>query len=613
MSNIQNKTYQIVNRSQSKGLNTMLSPLEISDADFSSIQNMRFSRFGVGPRLGCSIVGTHDNTATTNIKNLYVYGRADGKYIRLCAHTTFIEWYDSVNDKWHTLVSGLTSGLRPAFAPFNQTTIAAVDNKLVISNGTDNLMIWTGAVSNLSAAVSAGATSVALTAGDGQYFGDTGDGLIEGDTFNWTGRTTDTLTGVTGITSDHAIYAGVSKLPDTSTYSALPKMNILLSAMARIWGSKDDVVRLYYSEAGDVTDFTSAANYGDPGFEDLPEGEGPILNLSARSNKVIIYKERGVYGLHLETYSATTDTANKRPVRDVFAEGDDTGCCSPLGLTSNNGVDYYITTRGGLKAHDGNGGFQNITDRILPSLNKFNNNEAALGFDPNYNFIYVSTKGTDSMGRVATSNDLTIVYDRFRDAISVWKGLGFSSFAYDPSTRTMLAGSADDATVYEMNVDGVFSDELADDARVGVSCSAITKRFSFGITAKKKKFNTYYIDGYILPSATIKLIFRYNDGGVLKEVEKEISGSISNAYITQRITKLIGNIPFGEMAFGAEDSDYMLEGMNKFRVFCKLPITAHYNVEVMFYSDEGDSNGWWISNDGPSMTEVDEIDKNLLI
>ena len=95
MSNIKNTTYQIVNRSQSKGLNTALSPLEIPDTDFSAIQNARFSRFGFGPRLGCSISGTGDNTATTNIKNLYVYGRADGKCIRLRCHTTFIEWYDS--------------------------------------------------------------------------------------------------------------------------------------------------------------------------------------------------------------------------------------------------------------------------------------------------------------------------------------------------------------------------------------------------------------------------------------------------------------------------------------------------------------------------------------
>ncbi len=51
-------------------------------------------------------------------------------------------------------------------------------------------------------AVEAGATSLVLTSGTS--FADAGSGNIDGDSFSWTGKSTHTLTGVTGISFDHA-------------------------------------------------------------------------------------------------------------------------------------------------------------------------------------------------------------------------------------------------------------------------------------------------------------------------------------------------------------------------------------------------------------------------
>ena len=58
------------------------------------------------------------------------------------------------------------------------------------------------AQTTLSGAVSAGATTVALTSGTG--FTSAGNGNIDGDSFVWTGKSTNNLTGVTGISFDHA-------------------------------------------------------------------------------------------------------------------------------------------------------------------------------------------------------------------------------------------------------------------------------------------------------------------------------------------------------------------------------------------------------------------------
>lgn len=54
----------------------------------------------------------------------------------------------------------------------------------------------------LNGAVAAGASSIVLTSGTD--FADSGNGNIDGDSFAWTGKSTHTLTGVTGVSLDHA-------------------------------------------------------------------------------------------------------------------------------------------------------------------------------------------------------------------------------------------------------------------------------------------------------------------------------------------------------------------------------------------------------------------------
>ena len=57
------------------------------------------------------------------------------------------------------------------------------------------------AETTLDGAVSAGATSINLTSASS--FTTAGNGNIDGDSFAWTGKSTNTLSGVTGISADH--------------------------------------------------------------------------------------------------------------------------------------------------------------------------------------------------------------------------------------------------------------------------------------------------------------------------------------------------------------------------------------------------------------------------
>lgn len=54
----------------------------------------------------------------------------------------------------------------------------------------------------LDGAVSAGANTITLTSSTG--FSSAGNGNVDGDSFKWTGKSTNNLTGVSGLSADHA-------------------------------------------------------------------------------------------------------------------------------------------------------------------------------------------------------------------------------------------------------------------------------------------------------------------------------------------------------------------------------------------------------------------------
>jgi len=65
------------------------------------------------------------------------------------------------------------------------------------------------ATTTLNGSVAAGATTITLTSASS--FSATGNGNIDGDTFSWTGKSSNDLTGVLGISADHATGATVEE------------------------------------------------------------------------------------------------------------------------------------------------------------------------------------------------------------------------------------------------------------------------------------------------------------------------------------------------------------------------------------------------------------------
>ena len=98
---------------------------------------------------------------------------------------------------------GLNSAQRTSAATRLSSSIrrAAIDIDQEFRDYGRNAPSRETAQTTLDGAVAAGATTVNLTTGTA--FSDAGNGNIDGDSFAWTGKSTNQLTGVSGITEDH--------------------------------------------------------------------------------------------------------------------------------------------------------------------------------------------------------------------------------------------------------------------------------------------------------------------------------------------------------------------------------------------------------------------------
>ena len=102
------------------------------------------------------------------------------------------------------------------------------------------------AVSTLRVAITVASTEVEIRTGDGSEFASSGAIYIEGDEIDYTGRSTDQLTGVTNIGASHAVGTIITQ---TTTPSGFPKGTTMdeLEGSALVGGVSSNPSTVYYS------------------------------------------------------------------------------------------------------------------------------------------------------------------------------------------------------------------------------------------------------------------------------------------------------------------------------------------------------------------------------
>lgn len=238
---------------------------------------------------------------------------------------TTVKYLDTVTDTWQKITSAtLTAGLRWFFASFN--------GYMYGGNGTNNLVRWrASAYSTLNGAILAGAATIDLATGTGARFPNAGSGMIEGDTFAWTGKSTDQLTGVTGVTSGHATGSAVIMEMDTTTYTTQPKGSVGLIFANRLFIRDDANPNFYYfskladntTPEDDLANFTIAASgTGDAGFIIFP---APVLGAKefitgGNSAAHVVYCADGVSYAVTVTDSGSTTVGAFTPFKVLGAD-----------------------------------------------------------------------------------------------------------------------------------------------------------------------------------------------------------------------------------------------------------------------------------------------------
>jgi hypothetical protein len=187
-----------------------------------------------------------------------------------------------------------------------------------------------------SGAVALGASSVALTSSAG--FPTSGTGTIDGETFSWTGISTNTLIGVTGISRDHdsGVVVSDNRLigffmdyidpEDVDTYDEI------LQTMQNRWNANRTKIELFGANASaGATSFTtpSASTAGVPGAG-LAESNnnGNFYDAMSWSSSTGSTNLSGVKGMHINHYggSGTNDEAYISPgsLHSLEVKGSDT-------------------------------------------------------------------------------------------------------------------------------------------------------------------------------------------------------------------------------------------------------------------------------------------------
>uniref|UniRef100_A0A6H1ZET8 Uncharacterized protein n=1 Tax=viral metagenome TaxID=1070528 RepID=A0A6H1ZET8_9ZZZZ len=498
------------------------------------------------------------------ITRKYTAVRADGTNILLRVRddgtNSHIEWYNSVDDAWDTLLPNQTTGLTYGFTGFNTST----QDEVWWCNGTENMTLWVPIIGSVASNTATVITlnEVAATAG----FPSTGTVIVNGTEYTYTGTSGSTLTGLTALPTFDA-NEGVALAADDSTHSALTKYNILHTADARMWGASTTGVTLAYSAVGDATNWTASTAPANPGSIDLVEGAGPITGLSslggnAIDENIFVFKQDLTILYTLEYPSATTRTERVKPIRN-------SGASNPLGVAKGGETIFYITRKGGIKSislsqlSDGFN-FEDITDLIRPTLENGVFTSASLGyFEKKRTLLLAYKKNSDS-----TRNDGVVAVELIKDPelgqhqalttldwfVNDWAEYNdefYFGASFEPNSFKAFDGYSKDGQPFQ----SIFT----------------TGRMSFGVPFVKKEIPYMLITGWKAPGTKIDLELQYDYRGTLASFESDIPAVNPEGfkYIIEPQYNLIGSFELGTEPIGGTLED--IDELNYFMIFFELP------------------------------------------
>lgn len=563
------------------GLHTARDSDSIPDGFSPNVLNVRITGAHVRGARGYELTGSR-NSASGEITSKYTYKRNDGKKVMVRVRDTgssgILEWYDQTNDEYYTLLSGLTTGKIMGFTEFNYSTGDEDVNQMLCCNGVENMSVWTGATTRLTAALVGGETTINVE--DTTDFPSSGTIIYNGTEIAYSSKTATTFV----VASAHASAGandGVAQAIDDSTHSGITKGNILLSAKDRLWiaGIPASPLAFDYSDEGTALTFTGGANRSDSGSETALNIGGKITGLAEKGDEILILGEDGCEGFSFTYPTATT----KAPLyREVFRSVGLGPLSSKSIVKINNEV--YFANRNGITAISDLEGTEkvytkSITRDILPTLKLYDFSEAASVFHEPESILLVSCKSDPDF----TFNDIVIGVEFYRTKDGQ-DTFALTRFDWPVNDWTILENSDNIPELFfgssaEMNSFKAFSTYENDGAPRTIRYA--TKRYSLGDPFQRKQAALGGVKGMIKPGSEIEVCICF-DGGFKGQVTKTISSD--GAYVSRSILNALGAFEMGTNPIGASIDE--VSDFKQFLVYLDIGLDYEWSdIQMIFESD----------------------------
>ena len=549
--------------------NYVANALNMSFADLSPASMKQYSFYGNQLTLAGQILASFTATKANGLE-VALRVRDDGT-------NSHYEWYNTVNSTWETLLANQTTLKIPTFADFNTAT----QDWTFWCNGTENYTGWKKAFGSVASNT---ATVITLneTLASTQGFA-TGTVIVNGTEYTYTGISGKTLTGLSGLPT-FTVNAGVAEAPDDSTYSALAKMDILMSADGRMWGAISTIPRLYYSAVGDATNWTTGTSPDDPGVRDFVEGKGGITSLGALKEKIVVFKKDLVQLYWLEYPSATTRTSMLQEIR----RGDGAGAVNHQGTIKVGQTVFYTTTKGGIKSiqpgqQQTDFDFEDNTEIVSPSLKNGVFTSAKSIYYEKENILLIAFKKSAN----STRNDYIVAIEFATDSnLKKVKTITFIDWPVGGwfifGNELYFGGS------FEPNCFKAFDGYQRGTTDAPFTSLFTTKRYKFtDKPAMQKNIKYFIMSGYIGAGTIINIQLEYDYLGTRAHLEGSFS-ALETQYIIQPQLNVIGAFALGVEPIGGTMDD--IDELNYFRVFFTLPMGHKpYDAQATIYSDKAGS------------------------
>jgi len=512
--------------------------------------------------------------------------------------SAFVEWYNSVADKWE-LLDTLTTGKTVAFAYFPEeisgtveaNTIIVKDN-IYMCNGTDTMGIWGGAIGTV---VSNTATVITMneTASTQGFLTGGGIVVVDGTEYPYSGFSGKTLTGLSGLPT-FDVNEGVSEIVDTTTLTNIVKFDILHTAFGRIWGARSDSEYIGFTATGTANttaDWAAGANPQDAGRRSFNEGFGPITAITSIKDWVLIHKRDLVVAYKIVYQTATTRSENIKIIR----QGDNVGAVNwqsiaQLGNPKDSIV--YATANGGLKTIAASDSSDeefipdDVTDEIRPSLVNIDTSKSWVSWSEKQKTLVWFFKTTSS----STQNDRCLFVQKVRQLDGSYRNaLGFGDWQFNCAYN--YEGNFYGGASFEPNSFKLF-DGYSKNNNPYRPLATFGRLNFMDNKQRKQKVKYILIEGRIGAGTTLQFELTYDEGGKLAQLSANFKDSETD-FVDDVTLNTIGAFEIGAEPIGGTVSD--VNELKSFFIPFELS-QAHSpkDIQLTVYSEDA-GNRWFMN------------------